>query len=171
MVLDIKIGALTLTKQNFTVGDTVKVVASFSYAVGVNTTIKINAGPYYTNVFGRNIIQACVGSTSVQLTATQTPVSKQVTINFPLTPKASGGMDDGTYGLMGWVDGSSFSASTQDWAAQDNLLVVSGNPASMWDTLTGMLPMLLLFMMMGMMMPMMQGMTQSFGGTQQGGQR
>jgi ATP-dependent Zn protease len=44
---------------------------------------------------------------------------------------------------------------------QDSVLLVSGNPSSsggLGDTLTSIMPMLMMVMMMGMIMPMMQGM-------------
>jgi hypothetical protein len=86
-------------------------------------------------------------------------------------PKAQSGIEDGTYGLAVWVRTS---VSTSDpWSIpkpsavdnQDSVLLVSGNSSGgIGDTLTSIMPMLMMVMMMGMIMPMMQGMG---GGTEE----
>jgi hypothetical protein len=93
-------------------------------------------------------------------------LDKTATVDFTLVPKAQSGIEDGTYGLAVWVRTS---VSTSDpWSIprpsavdnQDSVLLVSGNPSSggIGDTLTSIMPMLMMVMMMGMIMPMMQGM-------------
>jgi hypothetical protein len=115
--------------------------------------VKIYAGPYYTNIFGRHLVDPCVGEADVPLIAASTPTDETATVDFILTPKANGGIDNGTYGLRVWVEG------TNADVAQDNVLIISGNPAGAGDTLSAMMPMLMMLMMMGMVLPMMQGAT------------
>ncbi len=157
MVLDLNIALapLALTPVNFTVGETAQVAVSFSYTVGQATTITIKAGPYSKPLGIQNMVDACVGSVDVPLPVAETPAPMTATVQFPITPSAQGGIADGTYGLKVWVDSPSVTGNSS--ASQDNVIIVSGNPASMWDTMTAMLPLLLLGMMMGMIMPMMQG--------------
>ena len=62
MVLDIVLAPLALEPQTFSVGDKVRVTVSFKYVVGVNTTIKLFAGPYYTNIFGKHMVTSCAVS-------------------------------------------------------------------------------------------------------------
>jgi hypothetical protein len=56
-------------------------------------------------------------------------------------------LDNGTYGLRVWVEG------TNAVAEQDNVIIVTGN-ASGGDMFTAMMPMLMMLMMLGMVMPM-----------------
>jgi len=153
--LDIVLAPLALTQKQFTVGDKIRVTASFSYTVGVDTSVTFKAGPYYTNILGKHVVDSCVGSSIVSLPAAATPTTKTITVDFTLVPKAQGGIEDGTYGLRVWVEG------TDAVAEQDSIIVVSGNPATgisgIMDTIMAMMPMMFLFMMMGMIMPMMQG--------------
>ena len=151
MVLDIVLAPLALEPQTFNVGDTVRVTVSFKYVVGVNTTLKLFAGPYYTNIFGKHMVDSCVGQTDVSLTIATTPTPQTATVDFILIPKANGGIENGTYGLRVWVE------DTNAVAEQDNVIIVSGN-VSGGDILTSMLPMLMMLLMLGMVMPMVQGM-------------
>lgn len=151
MVLDIVLAPLALEPQTFNVGDKVRVTVSFKYVVGVNTTVKLFAGPYYTNIFGKHMVTPCVGEADVSLTATSTPASQTASVDFILIPKANGGIDNGTYGLRVWIEG------TNAVAEQDNVLIVSGNVGG-GDVFTGMMPMLMMLMMLGMVMPMVQQM-------------
>ena len=50
MVLDIVLAPMALEPKTFSVGDTVRVTVSFKYTVGVNTTVKMYAGPYYLSL-------------------------------------------------------------------------------------------------------------------------
>ena len=61
MVTGITLAPLALEPTTFNVGDTVRVSASFKYTVGVNKTVKLFAGPYYTNLFGKHLVDQCVG--------------------------------------------------------------------------------------------------------------
>ena len=152
MVLDIVLAPLALEPQTFNVGDKVRVTVSFKYVVGVNTTVKLFAGPYYANIFGKHMVTSCVGQADVSLTATSTPTPQTASVDFILIPKANGGIDNGTYGLRVWIEG------TNAVAEQDNVIIVSGN-VSGGDVFTGMMPMLLIWMMLGMVMPMVQQMS------------
>jgi len=162
-MLDMALAPLALSAQTFNVGDKLRVTVAFQYTVGVNTTVKIFAGPYYTNIFGKNMVDSCVGSADVSLIAASTPADETATVDFTLVPKASGGIDNGTYGLRVWVQG------TNAVAEQDSVIIVTGNPSgsSMTDMFTAMMPMLMMVMMMGMIMPMTQQMNEENEGTEE----
>jgi hypothetical protein len=148
VALDIVLAPLALAPKTFSVGDKVRVTASFKYVVGVNTTVKLFAGPYYTNIFGRHMVTSCVGQADASLTAASAPTSQTALVDFILIPKANGGIDNGTYGLRVWIEGTSAVAE------QDDVLIVTGNPSGGGDVFTGMMPVLMMLMMMGMVMPM-----------------
>ena len=152
MVLDIVLMPMALAPKAFNVGDKVRVTVSFKYTVGVNTTVKMYAGPYYTNILGKHLVDPCVGEADVSLIAASTPADKTATVDFILIPKANGGIDNGTYGLRVWIE------DTKAVAEQDNVLIVSGNPGGVTDMFSAMMPMLMMFLMIGMVMPMVQGM-------------
>ena len=156
MVLDIVMAPMALSAETFNVGDKVRVTATFKYTVGVNATVKLYAGPYYTNLFGKHMVDQCVGEADISLIAASTPADETATVDFILIPSATGGIDNGTYGLRVWVDG------TNAVAEQDNVIVVTGNPGSSGsgDIFTAMMPMLMMLMMMGMIMPMTQQMNE-----------
>jgi len=150
-VLDLVLAPMALSVKEFSAGDTVRVTVSFSYAVGINTTVRLLAGPYYTNIFGKHMVDACVGQADVSLPAAVTPTSQTADVDFMLVPKSLGGIDNGTYGLRVWVEG------TNALAEQDSVIVVSGNTSSGGgDMFSSMMPMLMMVMMMGMIMPMTQ---------------
>ena len=151
MVLDIVLAPMALATKTFNVGDTIRVSVSFKYAVGVNTTVRLLAGPYYTNIFGKHMVDPCVGRADISLVAVSTPTPQTADVDFLLVPKANGGIDNGTYGLRVWVEG------TNAVAEQDNVIIVSGNPTGGFD-ISGILPMVMMLMMLGMVMPMVQGM-------------
>jgi hypothetical protein len=148
VALDIVLAPLALEPKTFNVGDKVRVTVSFRYVVGINTPVKIYAGPYYTNIFGKHMVDPCVGEADVSLIAASTPTSQTASVDFILVPKASGGIDNGTYGLRVWIEG------TNAVAEQDSVLIVTGNPSGGGDVFTAMMPMLMMLMMMGMVMPM-----------------
>jgi hypothetical protein len=149
--LDIVLAPLALEPQTFSVGDKVRVTVSFKYVVGVNTTVKLFAGPYYTNIFGKHMVDPCVGIADISLVVVSTPTPQTADVDFILIPKANGGIDNGTYGLRVWIEG------TNAVAEQDNVIIVSGNPTAGFD-MSGMMPMLMMVMMLGMVMPMVQQM-------------
>ena len=154
MVLDIALAPLALEQKTFNVGDTVRVTASFKYTVGVNKTVRLLAGPYYTNIFGKHLVDQCVGDADVALVPASTPTAQTATVDFTLVPKASGGIENGTYGLRVWIE------DTNAIVEQDNVIIVSGNPTGGGglDILSSMMPMLMMLMMLGMVMPMVQQM-------------
>ena len=152
-MLDIVLSPMALTAKEFNAGDTVRVTVSFSYTVGINTSLRLLAGPYYTNIFGKHLVDSCVGQADVALPAVSTPTSQTADIDFTLVPKSLGGIDNGTYGLRVWVEDSSALAE------QDSVIIVSGNTGSSGgDMFTSMMPMLMMVMMLGMIMPMTQQM-------------
>ncbi len=150
-MLNLAFAPLALAQQSFPVGSTIRVTVSFKYTAGVNSAIALKAGPYYTNILGSHMVDVCVGSADISLPLANTPSDKTETVDFTLVPKAQGGIEDGTYGLRVWIDG------TNAEAYQDNVIIVTGNPAAAPDMFSSMLPMLMMLMMMGMVMPMMQG--------------
>ena len=156
MALDIVLTPMELSPETFNAGETIRVTVSFEYTVGINTSVKVFAGPYYTNIFGKHMVEPCVGSADVSLAAATEPISQTATVDFILIPKAQGGIDDGTYGLRVWVE------DTSAVAEQDNVIIVTGNPSSSGsgDMFTAMMPMLMMVMMMGMIMPMTQQMNE-----------
>ncbi len=152
-MLDVVLSPMALTAKEFNAGDTVRVTVSFSYTVGINTSLRLLAGPYYTNIFGKQVVDSCVGQADVALPAASTPTSQTADIDFTLVPKSLGGIDNGTYGLRVWVEDSSALAE------QDSVIIVSGNTGSSGgDMFTSMMPMLMMVMMLGMIMPMTQQM-------------
>jgi len=150
VVLDIVLAPLALEPQNFNVGDKVRVTVSFKYVVGVNTTLKLFAGPYYTNLFGKHLVSSCVGEAELALPVASTPAPQSASVDFILIPKANGGIDNGTYGLRVWIE------DTNAVAEQDNVIIVSGNVGST-DIFSSMMPMMMMLMMLGMVMPMVTG--------------
>ena len=151
-MLDIVLSPMALTAKEFNAGDTVRVTVSFSYTVGINTSLRLLAGPYYTNIFGKHLVDSCVGQADVALPAASTPTSQTADIDFTLIPKSLGGIDNGTYGLRVWVEG------TNAVAEQDSVIIVSGNTSGGGDMFSSMMPMLMMVMMLGMIMPMTQQM-------------
>jgi len=151
VVLDIVLEPLALEPQNFNVGDKVRVTVSFKYVVGVNTTLKLFAGPYSTNIFGKHLVSSCVGEAEVVLTTASTPTPQTASVDFILIPKANGGIDNGTYGLRVWIE------DTNAVAEQDNVIIVSGNVSGGGDVFSSMMPMMMMLMMLGMVMPMVTG--------------
>ncbi len=156
MVLDIAFAPMALAPTNFNAGDAVRVTVSFKYVVGVNKTVMLLAGPYSTNLFGKHVVNACVGQAEVSLPASSTPAEGTGSVDFLLVPKSSGGIEDGTYGLRVWIE------DTDAVAEQDNVIIVTGN-SSGGDMLSGMMPMLMMLLMMGMIMPMTQQMGEESG--------
>ena len=146
-MLDIVLRPMALTAKEFNAGDTVRVTVSFSYTVGNNTSVRLLAGPYYTNIFGKHMVTPCVGQADVSLTAASEPTSQSASVDFILIPKANGGIDNGTYGLRVWIE------DTNAVAEQDNVIIVSGNTSG-GDMFSSMLPMVMMLMMVGMIVPM-----------------
>ena len=151
MVLDVVFAPMALEPRTFNVGDKVRVTVSFKAAVGVNTSVKLLAGPYSTNLFGKHLVSSCVGQADIELPASSTPADGSGTVDFILVATSQGGIANGTYGLRVWIE------DTNAIAEQDNVLIVSGN-SSGGDMFSSMMPMLMMVMMMGMIMPMTQQM-------------
>ena len=151
-MLDVVLAPMALATKEFNAGDTVRVTVSFSYTVGINTTVRILAGPYYTNIFGKHLVDSCVGRADMPLAVASTPTPQTADVDFMLVPKSLGGIDNGTYGLRVWVEG------TNAVAEQDSVIIVSGNTSGSGDIFTSMMPMLMMVMMLGMIMPMTQQM-------------
>ena len=151
-MLDMVLAPMALSIKEFSSGDTVRVTVSFSYTVGINTTVRLLAGPYYSNIFGKHLVDPCVGRTDIELPAASTPTQQTADVDFMLVPKSLGGIDNGTYGLRVWVEGASTVAE------QDSVIIVSGNTSGGGDMFSSMMPMLMMVMMLGMIMPMTQQM-------------
>ena len=147
-MLNITLAPMALAPKSFNAGDKVRVTVSFKYTAGVNTSVKLFAGPYYTNLFGKHMVDPCVGQADVSLTVASASTPQTATVDFTLIPKANGGIDNGTYGLRVWIEG------TKAVAEQDNIIIVSGNPGGVSDMFSAMMPMLMMVMMLGMVMPM-----------------
>ncbi|MBI2849761.1 MAG: hypothetical protein HYX80_01805 [Chloroflexi bacterium] len=154
MTLDIVFTPMALEPTMFNVGEKVRVTVSFKYVVGVNTAVKLLAGPYYTNILGKHLVNSCVGEAEVQLLAASTPADGSGEVDFILIAKSLGGIDNGTYGLRVWIE------DTNAVAEQDNVIIVSGNTSGGGDMFSSMLPMLMMVMMLGMIMPMTQQMNE-----------
>jgi hypothetical protein len=164
MVLDIVLAPLALETKTFNAGETVRVTVSFGYRVGVNTTLRLQAAPYYSNLFGKNLVDSCKGLTDILLEATSTEVVKTAAVDMLLVAKSLGGIDNGTYGLVVWLRPQD--ASAGPWGLpgpiarveQENVLIVSGNTSGGFtDILSSMMPMLMMVMMLGMIGPMLSG--------------
>jgi len=151
MALEIVFAPMALEPGTFNVGDKVRVTVSFKYVIGVNTTVKLLAGPYYTNLFGKHMVSSCVGQADIELPASSTPTNGTATVDFILIAKSLGGIENGTYGLRVWIE------DTSAIAEQDNVIIVSGNTSG-GDMFSSMMPMVMMLMMMGMIMPMTQQM-------------
>ncbi len=155
MTLDIVFLPMSLAAKTFNAGDKIKVTVSFIYTVSVGTKITISACPYYISAGLKPLVSSCVGSTDVQLAATAAPTPMTVDILFTLLPKAQGGIENGTYGLVVWVGSPSISDFSLMFAAkayQDNIIIVTGNPAGVWDMMTSILPFVIMVMVMSMVM-------------------
>ena len=150
-MLDIVLAPMALVTQTFNAGDTVRVTVSFRYTIGVNSSVKIFAGPYTHGLFGDDMINTCIGQADLSLTATAEPVEATGTIDFILVPKNLGGIENGTYGLKVWIE------DTKAVAQQDNVIIVTGNSSGSTDMFSSMMPMLMMVMMLGMIGPMTQG--------------
>ena len=164
MVLNITLAPLALETKSFNSGETVRVTVSFNYRVGVNTTLKLQASPYYTNIWGRNLVDICKGQTDILLEATSTEVIKTADVDMLLVAKSLGGIENGTYWLVVWLRPQD--STDNPWVLpgpiaaveQENVLIVSGNSSGGFtDILSSMMPMLMMVMMMGMMGPMLSG--------------
>ncbi len=149
MALELVFAPMALEPGTFNVGDKVRVTVSFKYVIGVNTTVKLLAGPYYTNLFGKHMVSSCVGQADIELPASSTPADGTATVDFILIAKSLGGIENGTYGLRVWIE------DTSAIAEQDNVIIVSGNTSG-GDMFSSMMPMIMMLMMMGMIMPMTQ---------------
>jgi hypothetical protein len=150
--MGITLAPMALEPTTFNVGDTVRVSASFKYTVGVNKTVRLFAGPYYTNLLGKHLVDQCVGDADVALVPSSTPAAQTATVDFILIPKANSGIENGTYGLRVWIE------DTNALAEQDDVIIVTGNPGGSTDMFSSMMPMIMMMMMMGMIMPMTQQM-------------
>jgi hypothetical protein len=133
--MEIILSPLQLSTTRFTVGDNVKVDLNFKYVSGEDGVIYIFASPYYKNILGKHLVDACMGSTTVNLDATQEPVQKTASVQFPITPKSEGGVEDGSYGLVVWIQDTT--PGVKPWTNnnlamtdQDNVIVVTGNLGS-----------------------------------------
>ena len=156
-MLNIVFAPMSLAAKTFNAGDTIKVTVSFIYTVSVSTKITISACPYYVSAGLRPLVSSCVGSTDVTLTPTAIPTLVTVDVPFTLVPKAQGGIENGTYGLVVWLGSPSindFSLMFASKAYQDNIIIVTGNPAtsSIWSTIGS-------IMVLGLMVGIVQAMT------------
>lgn len=147
---------MALAPTTFNAGDTVRVTVSFKYVVGLTKTVKLLAGPYSTNLFGKHMVNACVGQADLTLPASSTPAEGIGWVDFLLIPKSTGGIDDGTFGLRVWIE------DTNAVAEQDAVIIVTGN-SSGGDMLSGMMPMIMMLLMMGMIVPMTQNLGEDSG--------
>jgi hypothetical protein len=163
-MLELTLTTLALETTTFQAGDTVRVTVSFRYKVGVDTSLKLLAAPYYSNLFGKNLVEQCQGQADLFLEDCSIEGEKTAAVDMVLVPKSLGGIDNGTYGLVVWLRPENSSAGP--WtlpgpiarAEQDNVLVVSGNSGGgLMDSFSSMMPMLMMVMMLGMVMPLMQG--------------
>jgi len=152
LLIETSLDTLVAGEQvQLTVGDTLRVRVSFSYAAGQATTITLWATPYQYKAGILDHIEGSRGTAQVSLDAAVTPVTKEATVDMKVIPAAQGGISDGTYGLIVEIPNTDVSAKI------DSCLVISGNPPGLGDILTSLLPMLVMVMMLGMIMPMMQG--------------
>ena len=152
MTLDVVFSPLALEAKNFTVGDTVRVTASFLYVVGADTSVTVQAGPYHYVAGVLDRIGACFGATSVPLQKTTTPTEKQFTIDFELTPASiigTGGIQAGTYGLIVELPGTDFSVK------QDDVLIITALP-SILDAIGPLLVLGIMMFMVSKITPMME---------------
>jgi hypothetical protein len=127
-------------------GDTLWVSVSFKYTVAEAVTVTLRACPYQYKAGVLDRIGGSCGSAEISLEATLTPKTREATVAMPIVPASQGGIADGTYGLIVEIEGTDVEQHI------DDCLVITGNPASVWD----MIPMMLVVMMMGMIMPMME---------------
>jgi len=146
-IVNVSLSTLAAGKVvELTVGQTLRISVSFKYTVAQAITAVLQACPYQYKLGIRDRIEGSKGSAEVSLEATLTPKTKQATVDMPVVPKAQGGIDNGTYGLMVEVLGTDVEAHI------DDCLVISGNPVGITDIL----PALMAVMMMGMVVPMME---------------
>lgn len=144
MTLDIVFRPLALEQKTFSVGDTIRVTASFTYTAGEDTSVTVQAGPYHYLVGILDRIGVSFGSSEVLLPKVLTPTEKQFTVDFKLS-----GINAGTYGLIVEIAGTDFNVT------QDSVIVVAGG-AGGFD-ISSIMGLMMVVMMMGMIMPMMGG--------------
>ncbi len=155
MALELTLAPMDLKAETFTVGDTIRVTVSFKYVVGVNTTLRIMAGPFNTDILGKHMVTICVGQADVSLPATSTLTEGSASIDFSLVPQTNGGIRNGVYGLRVWIEGTSIVTEAQD------VIIVTGNTSGGGtDMFSAMMPMLMMVMMLGMITPLTQGLGQ-----------
>ncbi len=148
-MLEIFLAPMALEQKTFSPGDTVRVTVSFKYIVGVNTTIKVLAGPFHTDILGKHMVSNCVGGADVSLPAASTPTEASAIVDFTLIPDATGGARDGVYGLRVWIEDTNVVTEQQD------VIVITGNSSGgSTDIFSAMMPMIMMVMMLGMIMPM-----------------
>jgi hypothetical protein len=162
-VLDISLAPLALETQTFNAGDTVRISVSFQYRVGLDTELRLMAAPFYSNLFGNHVVDSCLGQSDIFLEASPEEAEKTAAVDMLLVPKASGGIENGTYGLVVWIRPQNSQAGPWSLpgplarAEQDSVMVVTGNSIGGSSTLSAMMPALMMVMMLGMVGPMISG--------------
>lgn len=148
----VEINALSIvalgSSYEIVVGETWRVTVVLIYTSPEATTVTLSGCPYQYRLGILDRINSCCGHTTINLEQTFTPVEKTASVDMHFIPGSDGGIGDGTYGLMAEVDGAT--------VKQDGVLIVSGNPAGMFETIGMLIPMLIIVMMMGMIMPLME---------------
>jgi hypothetical protein len=147
MTLDIVFRPLALEPKTFSVGDTVRVTASFQYTVGKDTSVTVQAGPYHYIAGILDRIGTCFGTTTVDLPKALTPTEKQFTVDFTL--KATDGIAAGTYGLLVEIPGTDINVK------QDDVLIIPAAPG-IFEMIGPLLMIGLMVAMVSMMAPMME---------------
>lgn len=148
----VEINALSIvalgSSYEIVVGETWRVSVAFIYTSPEDTVVTLSGCPYQYRLGILDRINSCCGHTTINLEKTLTPTEVTASVDMHFIPGSAGGIGNGTYGLMAEVDGAT--------AKQDGALIISGNPAGLFETIGQLVPMLIIVMMMGIIMPMME---------------
>lgn len=132
------------------VGDILQVWVSFKYVVAEDTVVTLRACPYRYALGVLDRIGGSCGEADIELERSTTAKLKEAAVDMPIVPATEGGVADGTYGLIAEILGTDIEDHI------DDCLVISGNPAGVFDMIGPLLVMGLMMGIMSMMTPMMK---------------
>lgn len=147
MLVETSLGALVAgEKVTLSPGDTLRVKVGFKYSVAQNTVVTLRACPYQYRLSILDRIGGSCSEADIELERATTSRLAEATVDMPVVAASDGGIADGTYGLITEILGTDVSDKI------DDCLVITGNPASIWE----LLPTLGMVLIMSMMVNTME---------------